>query len=1060
VKSAHDLSQPLTFKQSGDTVWLQVYTVDDACWCDPEHGSECVGGPDGTETFCFERYNPNTPDSLYKYYGSPGTPFFAPEIGNGFTTADLRTYPAPDDRFYWHLDTHQAYSGQSWWCGTSTGTICTDWDNAPGYGNSWDQYLVLDPDLPDVAPGDTVGLECQVRYDTECEYDYAYLQYSNDGGTTWTVLATFNGSSGNLVGAPCGSDYFGSSDLGQGAPPGGNVSWMLFPSVGSPEDGYMYVTSPDDFRVCFRFESDGAWSDEDGRGNTDGAFFVDNVLVHTLSFGGGILEVEDMDTNFEPEKWSLQRPPGIANHWWMPFDPDPPSEPGDPGGPTVCQYDASWMWCATPFINNFWRIPPESNGFHYRLMSPKISVWWGEPVIPHEFADVVCQHDLYASDAAATCDDMDASARVYRNDKNAWCDWQRLGTWWWWYAPDDWMFDYNMRTYGMIDANVDSVQFAWDLWDYGNTGDWCWTTTYPPPHKKTRLMVDNVSFGLYDRSATHFHAREIDLFQDTFDLETAAHNAFCANADMPKILATQESLHVDIYDINGLVEPTSWKRLYFSTDGGDAWDFNDLVLKEPAWGDPDLGGTYAGSIHPSEIDVSPYPNATWIPGTEVWYYIQVKDDDGNLAYWPSTADPTEPPPQRPYYNNYLEFGILPGAGWLCDEPDRILLVDDCGRSDYDFHPCMQESTLWETEDFYESIIEKYIPCGGWCSCDKYDIRGASAGLSNEPWGILTHPDPANPDSVVRLYDTVVWFSSHHDYNTVRDTMQCVLVEFVRNGGNLLICGNGIGVDMTAYGSYVDGAEACDFYGGLLGARMDPPGESAPGILNPHTYARATDSVPFSTLDSDDRFHYHMGCPVNARHDRIMINDNPPWWAPNPQPYLVFESEVAYDPGDSVVAIYNEVARGGKVLYMCVDLSAMVDSCMVTCPDGTFRGRRDIMDDALWNIFPAPNTTGVRNETEHSERKFAYSLSQNQPNPFNPDTHIRYSVRDGGRVRLRIYDVAGRLVKVLLDEMKRPGQYQVHWDGTNDHGQPVATGMYFCRMEAGEFRATRKMVMLK
>ena len=78
-------------KQGGDTVWLTVYAPEDACPCDPNHGGECTSGPDAEETFCFEKYNPNTADSLYKYYGSAGTPFFSPEGGNGWTTFDVLT---------------------------------------------------------------------------------------------------------------------------------------------------------------------------------------------------------------------------------------------------------------------------------------------------------------------------------------------------------------------------------------------------------------------------------------------------------------------------------------------------------------------------------------------------------------------------------------------------------------------------------------------------------------------------------------------------------------------------------------------------------------------------------------------------------------------------------------------------------------------------------------------------------------------------------------------------------------------------------------------------------
>ena len=89
-----------------------------------------------------------------------------------------------------------------------------------------------------------------------------------------------------------------------------------------------------------------------------------------------------------------------------------------------------------------------------------------------------------------------------------------------------------------------------------------------------------------------------------------------------------------------------------------------------------------------------------------------------------------------------------------------------------------------------------------------------------------------------------------------------------------------------------------------------------------------------------------------------------------------------------------------------------------------------------------------------------ALAQNRPNPFNPDTDIDFSAARAGRVQLTIYDVQGRRVRALVDEVMERGDHHVHWDGTDDHGHAVATGIYFCRMRAGDFRATRKMVMLK
>jgi hypothetical protein len=91
----------------------------------------------------------------------------------------------------------------------------------------------------------------------------------------------------------------------------------------------------------------------------------------------------------------------------------------------------------------------------------------------------------------------------------------------------------------------------------------------------------------------------------------------------------------------------------------------------------------------------------------------------------------------------------------------------------------------------------------------------------------------------------------------------------------------------------------------------------------------------------------------------------------------------------------------------------------------------------------------------------FALYQNVPNPFNPTTTIRYDVPvGGGAVTLRVYDVHGRLVRTLVDERQSPGQKTVVWQGKDDRGKGIATGVYFYRMTAPGFEVARKMVLLQ
>ncbi|MDP6592943.1 MAG: T9SS type A sorting domain-containing protein, partial [Candidatus Marinimicrobia bacterium] len=90
----------------------------------------------------------------------------------------------------------------------------------------------------------------------------------------------------------------------------------------------------------------------------------------------------------------------------------------------------------------------------------------------------------------------------------------------------------------------------------------------------------------------------------------------------------------------------------------------------------------------------------------------------------------------------------------------------------------------------------------------------------------------------------------------------------------------------------------------------------------------------------------------------------------------------------------------------------------------------------------------------------YALHQNHPNPFNPVTTIRYDLPQAGDVKLTIYDMLGREMKVLVSQGMSPGSYTAVWDGTDRYGQPAAAGVYIYQLKAGDFSNTKKLVLLK
>ena len=90
----------------------------------------------------------------------------------------------------------------------------------------------------------------------------------------------------------------------------------------------------------------------------------------------------------------------------------------------------------------------------------------------------------------------------------------------------------------------------------------------------------------------------------------------------------------------------------------------------------------------------------------------------------------------------------------------------------------------------------------------------------------------------------------------------------------------------------------------------------------------------------------------------------------------------------------------------------------------------------------------------------FALGSNYPNPFNPSTTISYSLPEARQVNLRIYSIDGRRVRTLVSGLKQAGSFDVVWDGRDDSNRGVASGIYFCRFEAGSYSAMQKMVLMK
>ncbi|MGQ9603695.1 MAG: FlgD immunoglobulin-like domain containing protein [bacterium] len=1042
------ISAPFVILQQGDTNWVHVYPAGSGyCPGDPAggHGGEAEGGPLGYETWCFENY-----DSCGSY-------------GLCFTHEDVRALASQTGINFWHLSDYlgsqggQSYNGSyALWCGSDSlwegiPVECGTWIPGyyPGYGNQWDCQIKLSLSFA-ITNGCSIYFD--PRYDTECKYDYFYLDAYKNG--VWNTIAMFNASSNN-PGGICGDptkpnpDYFNNTDTGQP----NSADWQARTVEGRPAFAAWVSTnvvqSPPVFR--WRFYSDGAWSDADGRGNTDGAAWIDNVKV--ISDQGGSY-FEDFEhgswQTLVNRGWSLLDPPGVTDRWHLKHDPDPPYEGGDGGERTTCLLDSSIVYRGRPEggypSGAAWR-----NGWFYRLKSPVIG-------IPSGAAGTGCvvQYDQFMCAKEITCDYTDTKVRFHDRNLGVWCPWINIDGFILYGGCFFWNFDRNEDVSKFYGESADSMQFAWDLMDVSQPDQAC-----RGKHGGTENIIDNPSIGFFDGTGTIFAARGIDIFQDTFHEDLPLYNSFFDVYDEDTLawyrnfnhrLPRTRQLYLEVSDKDGLQAV----RLYGSIDKGATWTYVDMTQAVPFDPNhPELGGEYYATFYPTDFGLQ-----TWSKGTEIWYYVWAQDTGNREGYFPRLANPNDPG-HTGDVRSYFEVSIMPMY------PDtyqgvKVLLVDGYGRRNYDFSQCFaQDDSVLPLEDIYEMTLRD----AGYCY-DKFDISGAGSNIH-------LHPDFWK-DSLSTMYDAVVWFTGPYFSNYLVDAdVQEWLFYWVNSGGKVLFAGDRIAYCFASEDEGGAGEDSIDgkFLNCILGC--DYIAEMPGAFAVPYVYLRAPTTI------------YVDGSPVNLRNyfDKVLIYRECPFLrdmsyvaaigVPELCPGWTAQSFMDVDNTTYDGGIYVETPGGGKVVFINYDFSGFINHTVETCsgqvPPGrpsftgdTYYGRVEVLRTALELLFGLPSNGSGGGGTSGTDTRaeFRWALSQNTPNPMTDATVIRFEVARTSDVSIKVYNAMGQLVKTLASRRYEAGKHQVSWDGTNDYGQRVSSGVYWYKMEAGDFQATKKVLVLK
>jgi FG-GAP-like repeat/ASPIC and UnbV/Secretion system C-terminal sorting domain/FG-GAP repeat len=171
-------------------------------------------------------------------------------------------------------------------------------------------------------------------------------------------------------------------------------------------------------------------------------------------------------------------------------------------------------------------------------------------------------------------------------------------------------------------------------------------------------------------------------------------------------------------------------------------------------------------------------------------------------------------------------------------------------------------------------------------------------------------------------------------------------------------------------------------------------------------------------------------------------------------------------GTIVTAYYNgvlnrQVILGGNsylseddvVLIFGLGTASAADSLTIKWTNGMVERATNLNANALYHAVEGSGIIGIKPISTEIPKSF--SLSQNYPNPFNPSTTIKFSVPEAGNVSIKLFDITGRDVSVLVDEFVKPGIYSVNFNASG-----LASGVYFYRLTAGNYSEVRKMILLK
>jgi hypothetical protein len=197
------------------------------------------------------------------------------------------------------------------------------------------------------------------------------------------------------------------------------------------------------------------------------------------------------------------------------------------------------------------------------------------------------------------------------------------------------------------------------------------------------------------------------------------------------------------------------------------------------------------------------------------------------------------------------------------------------------------------------------------------------------------------------------------------------------------------------------------------------------------------------------------CPSRRAFDRLTLA---PAGAEQQNSVLATYCDGGANDNGRAAIIKNIRLDGGTPTGVAIHAGFGLSALLSDASRATLLARTFVQDFGLTDM----NYDGVNNGVDAPQvaSGFGFQLAQPSPNPFATSTSIRFAVPTRQRVSIEVYNILGQRVRTLVDETLEPNSYVRDWDGRADTGERVSSGIYFYKMVAGDFSATRKAVLLK